>query len=80
MHHKKLHTTYCRTPNKSHLAVQVGARSRQLQYDGDWVRGRREGHGTSHYYNGETYQGVWVFCAASMFSIKLGVLLSCNIA
>ena len=36
---------------------QVGARHQKLQYEGEWVRGRREGHGTCYYYNGETYQG-----------------------
>lgn len=41
----------------SDFPLQVGARGRQLQYDGHWVRGKQEGSGTSHYYNGETYQG-----------------------
>ncbi|KAA6428969.1 MAG: hypothetical protein FRX49_01079 [Trebouxia sp. A1-2] len=30
------------------------------QYDGEWIRGRREGRGTCYYYNGETYQGQWI--------------------
>lgn len=28
-----------------------------VQYEGDWVQGRREGHGTRYYSNGETYTG-----------------------
>ncbi|DBA90468.1 TPA: hypothetical protein ACH3X1_003733 [Trebouxia sp. C0004] len=39
---------------------QVGVRGQQLQYDGEWVRGMREGCGTCLYYNGETYQGQWI--------------------
>ncbi|KAL3144168.1 hypothetical protein ABBQ32_003952 [Trebouxia sp. C0010 RCD-2024] len=40
-------------------APPVGAHGRQLQYDGNWVRGRREGPGLCYYFNGETYQGQW---------------------
>ncbi|GFR43800.1 hypothetical protein Agub_g4924, partial [Astrephomene gubernaculifera] len=31
-----------------------------LQYDGDWIQGRREGYGTRHYSSGEMYSGDWV--------------------
>lgn len=31
-----------------------------LQYEGDWVQGRREGEGTRWYLNGESYSGAFV--------------------
>ncbi|GLC46295.1 hypothetical protein PLESTB_000996000 [Pleodorina starrii] len=31
-----------------------------LQYDGDWIQGRREGYGTRYYPTGEVYSGDWV--------------------
>ncbi|GIL62825.1 hypothetical protein Vafri_16998 [Volvox africanus] len=31
-----------------------------LQYDGDWIQGRREGNGTRYYPSGEVYSGDWV--------------------
>ncbi|KAG2498462.1 hypothetical protein HYH03_003716 [Edaphochlamys debaryana] len=37
-----------------------GAREWVLQYDGDWIQGRREGYGTRVYNTGETYAGDWV--------------------
>lgn len=45
--------------------MQVGAHGRQLQYDGNWVRGRREGQGLCYYFNGETYQGGCLLCIVS---------------
>ncbi len=30
------------------------------EYSGDWIDGRREGHGTQHYLNGDVYTGQWV--------------------
>lgn len=51
------------------MAVQVGARGQQLQYDGDWVRGRREGQGICYYYNDETYKGtsmLWFLICLNM--------------
>ncbi|KAL3154678.1 hypothetical protein ABBQ38_011227 [Trebouxia sp. C0009 RCD-2024] len=46
----------------SSYGLQVGAHGRQLQYDGNWVRGRREGPGLCYYFNGETYQGDCLPC------------------
>jgi hypothetical protein len=30
------------------------------EYSGDWIDGRREGHGTQHYMNGDVYKGQWI--------------------
>ena len=59
------------------VCVQVGMRGQHLQYDGEWVRGSREGRGTCYYYNEETYSGKLLLRALNCGDANACLIATC---